>query len=166
LSTTSLSIAGQVIEQKSGLPLAGVLVKWTFSPIHTRAKNHRRNEIGSALTNDEGRFFIDAAANPEGKAALCGIAGEKRNGTTYLCLVDQAFVLEIDRSGGGRGVEATIRRRLIPRIHRELLNWYPAVRQSGSDPGPRASSLPIYYTQARCLAAETGWKPIFPTTPI
>jgi hypothetical protein len=30
---------------------------------------------------------------------LCGIAGEKRNGTTYLCLVDQAFVLEIDRSG-------------------------------------------------------------------
>lgn len=27
------------------------------------------------------------------------IAGEKRNGTTYLCLVDQPFVLEIDRSG-------------------------------------------------------------------
>ena len=51
LSTTSLSIAGQVIEQKSGLPLAGVMVKWTFSPTHTRAKNHRRNEIGSALTN-------------------------------------------------------------------------------------------------------------------
>ena len=99
LSTTSLSIAGQVIEQKSGLPLAGVMVKWTFSPTYTRAKNHRRNEIGSALTNDEGRFFIDAAASPEGKAALCGIAGEKRNGTTYLCLVDQPFVLEIDRSG-------------------------------------------------------------------
>jgi hypothetical protein len=99
LSTTSLSIAGQVIEQESGLPLAGVMVKWTFSPTHTRAKNHRRNEIGSALTNDEGRFFIDAAASPEGKAALCGIAGEKRNGTTYLCLVDQALVLEIDRSG-------------------------------------------------------------------
>ena len=85
LSTTSLSIAGQLIEQKSG-------------PIH-EAKNHRRNEIGSALTNDEGRFFIDAAANPEGKAALCVIAAGKRNGTTYLCLVDQAFVLEIDRSG-------------------------------------------------------------------
>ena len=66
LSTTSLSIAGQVIEQKSGLPLAGVMVKWTLSPTHTRANSHRRNEIGSALTNDEGRFFIDAAANPEG----------------------------------------------------------------------------------------------------
>ena len=99
LSTTSLSIAGQVIEQKSGLPLAGVMVKWTFSLTHPRAKNHRRNEIGSALTNDEGRFFIDAAANPEGKAASCEIAGEKRNGTTYFCLVDQPFVLEIDRSG-------------------------------------------------------------------
>jgi hypothetical protein len=57
---------GRVIEQKSGLPLAGVMAKWTLSPTHTRAKNHRRNEIGSALTNDEGRFFIDAAANPEG----------------------------------------------------------------------------------------------------
>jgi hypothetical protein len=32
LSTTSLSIAGQVIEQKSRLPLAGVMVKWTFRP--------------------------------------------------------------------------------------------------------------------------------------
>ena len=84
-----LSIAGQVIEQKSRLPLAGVMVKWTLSPTHTRANNHRRNEIGSALTNDEGRFFIDAAASSEGKAALCGIAGEKRNAATYLCLVDR-----------------------------------------------------------------------------
>jgi hypothetical protein len=89
LSTASLSIAGQVIEQKSGLPLAGVMVKWTLSPTHTRANNHRRNEIGSALTNDEGRFFIDAAASPEAKADLCRIAGEKRNGTTYLCLADR-----------------------------------------------------------------------------
>ena len=39
LSTTSLSIAGQVIEQKSGLPLAGVVVKWTFSP--TRSEERR-----------------------------------------------------------------------------------------------------------------------------
>jgi hypothetical protein len=101
------------------------MVKWTFSPTYTRAKNHRRNEIGSALTNDEGRFFIDAAANPEGKAALCGIAAGKRNGTTYLCLVDQPFVLEIDRSG------VAAERRLIPRIYRELLNW-------------RLGILPIY----------------------
>ena len=49
LSTTSLSIAGQVIEQKSELPLAGVIVKWTFSPTHTRAKKSsaKRNRFGT-----------------------------------------------------------------------------------------------------------------------
>jgi hypothetical protein len=99
LSTTSLSIAGQVIEQKSGLPprrFDGEVD--VFAHLYT-SKKTSANEIGSALTNDEGRFFIDAAANPEGKAASCEIAGEKRNGTTYFCLVDQPFVLEIDRSG-------------------------------------------------------------------
>lgn len=122
LSTTSLSIAGQVIEQKSGLPLAGVMVKWTFSPTHTRAKNHRRNEIGSALTNNEGRFFIDAAASPEGKL-LC--ADRRRKAQRHdLSLPGRSTVRPRDRSQRrGRGVEATIRRRLIPRIHRELLNW-------------------------------------------
>jgi Tc toxin complex TcA C-terminal TcB-binding domain len=89
LSTAPLSIAGQVIEQKSGLPLAGVTVKWTLSPGQTRARKPRPNEIGLAVTDRQGNFRIEAGANPEAKAALCGIAGETPNGVTYLSLVDR-----------------------------------------------------------------------------
>jgi hypothetical protein len=91
VSGTPLSITGEVIEEKSGLPLAGVTVKWALGTVSKRASRHRRNEIGSAVTDEEGRFVIDAATNLEAKAALCATesSGGKNNGATYLYLADQ-----------------------------------------------------------------------------
>ena len=49
LSTTSLSIAGQVIEQKSGLPLAGVIgeVDVFAHPYTSKKSSAKRNRFGT-----------------------------------------------------------------------------------------------------------------------
>jgi len=53
------SVSGQVVEEQSGLGLAGASVNWTLRDASTRS-NARQVELGSAVTDVDGRFFIDA----------------------------------------------------------------------------------------------------------
>src|SRR5262245_36863308 len=51
------SVGGIVIEEKSGLPLAGVMVKWMRQGVS--ARKDRPVELGSAITDAQGAFFIE-----------------------------------------------------------------------------------------------------------
>src|SRR5258707_1295837 len=85
------SISGQVVEERSGLALAGVTVRWTLRDPSTRTKA-RQVELGSATTNADGRFFIEAGGDAQTQAALC-LAQHSDAGNdskTTLSLVDRS----------------------------------------------------------------------------
>ena len=88
---TVTSISGQVTEEKSGLPLAGITVKWTLSAASARSRAPQRIELGSATTDEEGRFSIEAEKDSETQAALCCAqhSGDANNGGTWLQLADR-----------------------------------------------------------------------------
>ncbi len=78
------SVSGQVIEQRSGLALAGVLVTWTLSDPAKR-RNPAPSVLGSATTDGNGRFFI--AADPATKATLC--VAQPSGTRTVLSIIDR-----------------------------------------------------------------------------
>jgi hypothetical protein len=81
------SISGEVTEQKSGLPLAGVIVKWVVDGASAQRKRRARVELGSAITDTAGNFVISVNRNSEAQAALCG-TGQGRSRRTYLFIAD------------------------------------------------------------------------------
>lgn len=83
------SVSGQVVEERSGLPLAGVAVKWTMSYASGPGKA-RPVVLGSAATDGDGRFVIESAADVDAQTALCLIdhRGDGNKGKTLLSLVD------------------------------------------------------------------------------
>lgn len=89
-ATMLASVSGVVTEKSSGVPLAGVVVKWALTITSGRGSGHGPMELGSAVTDQEGRFSIDATADPKTWRALCNPAsgGSKKNGQTYLLLTD------------------------------------------------------------------------------
>jgi hypothetical protein len=84
------SVSGLVTEEKSGLPLAGVTVKWVLGAPSARRGGQRRIELGSAVTNDQGGFLIETGQDPTALEALCGASatGNSDQRQTYLYLVD------------------------------------------------------------------------------
>src|SRR2546430_7219138 len=82
------SVSGQVVEERSGLPLAGVTVRWT---IPDTPRNPRAIVLGSGITDGDGRFLITAGDNVETKTALCRIdpGGDVMSAKTLLSLVDR-----------------------------------------------------------------------------
>ena len=84
------SVSGQVVEERSGLALAGVTVKWRMRDASTR-DGARPVALGSAVTNGDGRFVIEAGSDAQTQAALCRAQhsedGDDRR--TFLSLVDR-----------------------------------------------------------------------------
>src|SRR6476659_3873951 len=62
------SVGGQVVEERSGMPLAGVTVRWT---IPDTPRNARAIVLGSDITDGDGRFLVTVVDNVETKTALC-----------------------------------------------------------------------------------------------
>src|SRR5437762_5720986 len=84
------SVSGQVVEERCGLPLAGVTVRWTMLDATPRS-SARPISLGSAATDGDGGFFIEAADDRETQTALCRAqhGGDVRDAKTLLSLVDR-----------------------------------------------------------------------------
>ena len=84
------SVSGQVVEERCGLPLAGVTVTWTMLDATPRS-GARPISLGSAATDGDGGFFIEAANDRETQTALCRAqhGGDVRDAKTLLSLVDR-----------------------------------------------------------------------------
>jgi hypothetical protein len=75
------SVSGYVTEERSGLPLSGVQVKW-FSTSKKRGRSQNA-ELGTAVTDSQGQFSIDAKAE-----ATCARNGGEHASSSFLYLVD------------------------------------------------------------------------------
>lgn len=91
LVTLAKSISGQVVEERSGIALAGVTVQWTLSDASTRSKS-RQVELGSAATNGDGRFFIEVGTDAQTQGALCRAqhSDDGNDGKTFVSLIDRS----------------------------------------------------------------------------
>ena len=88
--TSTTSVSGEVTEEKSGLPLAGVRVTWTMDIASAKRNGHRRIELGSAVTDDDGNFLITAENNPTTQTVLCCARhADKKNTKSYLSMFDR-----------------------------------------------------------------------------
>src|SRR4051812_16635695 len=85
------AIGGQVVEERSGIGLAHVTVRWTLGEPAARAQS-RQVELGTAATDENGFFFIEIRTDAQTQAALClAQHGVGANGkTTFLTLVDES----------------------------------------------------------------------------
>lgn len=85
------AIGGQVIEERSGVGLARITVRWTLGEPPTRSRS-RSVELGTSVTDENGQFFIEARTDAETQAALC-IAkhgGADTATRTFLTLQDDS----------------------------------------------------------------------------
>lgn len=90
LAAPTRSMSGQVVEQKSGVAIAGAAVKWTLPDLLARGKT-KLIELGSATTDRDGRFFIETASDSQTQAALCRSqhSDDPAYGNSLLSLVDR-----------------------------------------------------------------------------
>jgi hypothetical protein len=82
------AVGGVVVEERSGIPLAGVTVKWGLAGNARKTDGAAFRELGAAVTDREGRFRIELGGDPGSRDAVC-LARGGRQGEDVVSLADE-----------------------------------------------------------------------------